>query len=67
MEGVTGLFLLLILLIGTFLLSVITAVGISMLICCLNVKKSNENNTIDYYSRYISQTPIQIIKSRDLR
>lgn len=67
MDGVVALMLFLILLFVVFLLSIVTAVGISLLICGINVKKSNENNTIDYYSRYISQTPIQIIKSRDLR
>lgn len=66
MDGVSVLLFFLILLIGTFLLSVMTAVGISMLICGINVKRSNENNTVDYYSRYISQISVQFLRSQDL-
>ena len=67
MDGVTTLIIFLISLIVVFVLSLIPAVGVSLLICGIHMRRSNENNTIDYYSRYISQTPIQIIKSRDLR
>ncbi len=67
MDGVITLMLFLILLFVVFLLSVVTAVGISLLICGINVKKSNENNTVDYYSRYISQIPIHYLRSQDLR
>lgn len=67
MDGVTTLIIFLISLIVVFVLSLIPAVGVSLLICGIHMRRSNENNTIDYYSRYISQIPIQILKSRDLR
>ncbi len=67
MEGVTTLMIFFILFLVVFLLSVVSAVGVSLLICGIHMRISNENNRVDYYSHYISQIPVQILRSQDLR
>ena len=67
MNDVTILFLSFVLIVVVFLVSVVTAVGVSWLICCIHMRRSNENNTVDFYNNYISRIPIQILRSHDLR
>lgn len=67
MDGVVTLITFLIAVFVVFVVSLISAVGVSLLICGIHMRRSNENNRVDYYRQYISQIPVQILRSQDLR